>query len=390
MATKITNYQCPSCMGPLHFASASGKLECEYCGSVFTPEEIEAMFAEQNAAAEAAAQAETAQAAEQAAQHSGAADEGWNVSDAGGAWGDDAASLRAYNCPSCGAELICEETTAATSCPYCGNPTVIPSQLGGILKPDYVIPFKLDKKAAVAALKKHYGRKIFLPRAFSSENHIQEIKGLYVPFWLFSATADGTARYQATRTHTHTEGDYLVTTTEHFNVVRSGTFPFDRIPVDGSSKMPDAHMDSIEPFDYSELTDFSLSYLPGYYADKYDVSAGESIERADSRCRRTVEELLMRDVRGYETVTPMGSDIRLRSSSVKYALFPVWLLTTKWKDKDYLFAMNGQTGKLIGDLPISKGRYFAVFFGVFAALMILLNLLGVGAFFADVIGSFLG
>ena len=393
MATKITNYQCPGCTGPLHFDSSSGKLKCDYCGSTFTPEEIESMYAAQNAAAEAAAQAEAeteaAHAAEETAQ-AAAEGEGWNVSEAGGDWGEDAASLRVYNCPSCGAELICEETTAAASCPYCGNPTVIPSQLGGILKPDYVIPFKLDKNAAVAALKKHYGRKVFLPRAFSSENHIQEVKGIYVPFWLFSATADGTARYQATRTHTHTEGDYLVTTTEHFNVVRSGTVPFDRIPVDGSSKMPDEYMDSIEPFDYSDLTDFSLSYLPGYYADKYDVSAGESIERADARCHRTMEELLMRDVRGYESVVPMGSDIRLRSSSVKYALFPVWLLSTKWKNKDYLFAMNGQTGKLIGDLPISRGRYFAVFFGVFAALMLLLNLLGVGSFFADVIGSFLG
>ena len=389
MATKITNYQCPACTGPLHFESSTGKLQCDYCGSVFTPAEIDAMYAAQNAAAEAAVQAETAQAAAQTPQDS-AADEGWNVSDAGSDWGDEAASLRAYNCPSCGAELICEETTAATSCPYCGNPTVIHSQLGGILKPDYVIPFKLDKKAAVAALKKHYGRKIFLPRAFSSENHIQEIKGIYVPFWLFSATADGTARYQATRSHTHTEGDYLVTTTEHYDVVRSGTAPFDRIPVDGSSKMPDAHMDSIEPFDYSEMTDFSLSYLPGYYADKYDVSAGECMERADSRCRRTMEELLMRDVRGFESVVPMGSDIRLRSSSVKYALLPVWLLSTKWHNKDYLFAMNGQTGKLIGDLPVSKGRYFAVFFAVFAALMLLLNLSGVGMFFADMIGSFLG
>ena len=390
MATRITNYQCPACTGPLHFESSTGMLQCDYCGSVFTTAQIEAMYAEQNAAAEAAVQAEAAQAVAQAAEQAESGDGEWDVAGAGGSWGEDAASLRAYNCPSCGAELICEETTAATSCPYCGNPTVIPSQLGGILKPDYVIPFKLDKKAAVAALKKHYGRKIFLPRAFSAENHIQEVKGIYVPFWLFSTVADGTARFQCTRSHTHTEGDYRVTTTEHFNVVRAGSAPFDRIPVDGSSKMPDAHMDSIEPFDYSELTDFSLSYLPGYLADKYDVSAGECAERANARCRRSLEDMLRSDVRGYETVVPMGSDIRLRRGSVKYALLPVWLLSTKWHNKDYLFAMNGQTGKLIGDLPVSKGRYLAVFFGIFAALMLLLNLSGAGMFFADMIGSFFG
>ena len=390
MATKITNYQCPACTGPLHFESSTGMLRCDYCGSVFTTAQIEAMYAEQNAAAEAAVQTEAAQAAAQAAEQASSEDGGWDVAGAGGGWGEEAASLRAYNCPSCGAELICEETTAAASCPYCGNPTVIPSQLGGILKPDYVIPFKLDKKAAVAALKKHYGRKPFLPRAFSAENHIQEVKGIYVPFWLFSTVADGTARFQATRSHTHVEGDYQVTTTEHYDVVRGGYAPFERIPVDGSSKMPDAHMDSIEPFDYSELTDFSLSYLPGFLADKYDVSAGECAERANVRCRRSMEDMLRSDVRGYESVVPMGSDIRLRRGSVKYALLPVWLLSTKWNNKDYLFAMNGQTGKLIGDLPVSRGRYFAVFFGIFAALMLLLNLSGVGTFFADMIGSFFG
>ena len=264
MATQITNYQCPACMGPLHFSSASGKLECEYYGSVFAPAEIEAMYAEQNASAQAASEAAAAQQAQQAQQ---ADDDGaWDLSGAGSAW--DGEGLRAYNCPSCGAELLCDETTAATSCPYCGNPTVIPGQLGGILKPDYIIPFRQDKAAAIEALKKHYRKKPFLPKLFSAQNHIEEIKGIYVPFWLFDATAEGTARFHGTRSHTHREGDYEVTVTEHFNVSRSGFAPFEKIPVDGSTKMPDEHMDSIEPFDYRELTDFSMAYLPGYLADK--------------------------------------------------------------------------------------------------------------------------
>jgi len=110
MATKLTNYQCPACTGPLHFESSTGMLQCDYCGSVFTTEQIEAMYAEQNAAAQAASQAEAAQDAQPAAD---AADTEWDVSGAGSAWGEDASNLRAYNCPSCGAELICEETTAA-------------------------------------------------------------------------------------------------------------------------------------------------------------------------------------------------------------------------------------------------------------------------------------
>ena len=379
MATNITNYQCPACMGPLHFSSASGKLECEYCGSVFTTAEIEALYAEQNASA-----AQAAEAAEPAPS-----EDRWDVADAGGDWDGEDGSLRVYNCPSCGAELICEETTAATRCPYCGNPSILPGQLSGARKPDYIIPFKLDKDAAVAALKKHYGRKPFLPKLFSENNHVQEIQGLYVPFWLFSAQADADVTYHATRVHTHTSGDYEETVTEHYRVRRAGTADFRRIPVDGSSKMPDDHMDSIEPFDYSEMVPFSMSYLPGYMADKYDVSAEESAARADERCRATAEDLMRSDVHGYATVTPQQSNVRLRRGEVKYALLPVWVLNTKWKDQDYLFAMNGQTGKLVGDLPVSPGKYWAAFAGVAALLLVLLNILGIGTFFSNVIAWFL-
>ena len=142
--------------------------------------------------------------------------------------GADGEGMKAYSCPSCGAELICEATTAATSCPYCGNNTIVPGQFGGTMKPDYVIPFKLDKKAAVAALKKHYSKKFFLPRAFSSGNHLEEVQGIYVPFWLFDAGAEADCRFHATRSHTHTDGDYRVTVTEHFDVRRSGTMEFER------------------------------------------------------------------------------------------------------------------------------------------------------------------
>ncbi len=392
MADQITNYQCPTCTGPLHFSSATGRLECDYCGSSFEPAEIEALYAEKTEAAQAAANEADRKRAEkkakqQAAQAQAAEEGAWDTSAAGSDWGDDLGSMRAYNCPSCGAELICEETTAATSCPYCGNPTIVPGKLGGVLKPDYVIPFKLDKDAAVAALKKHYGRKPFLPKAFSAQNHIEEIRGIYVPFWLFDARADGDATFHGTRSHTRREGDYEVTTTEHYNIYRSGAASFERIPVDGSTKMPDDHMDSIEPFDYSEMKEFSLAYLPGYLADKYDVSAGESAERADRRCRSSMEDILRDDVHGYATVTKTGSNIRLRRGAVKYALLPVWILNTKWNGGDYLFAMNGQTGKLVGDLPVSKGKYFAAFAAILAAVAALLLFTGIGAAIGEIFAA---
>ena len=320
MPTQVTNYQCPACTGPLHFVGASGKLECDYCGSTYDVAEIEALYAEKEAKA-----AETQQKEEQkqAARKQEAAEGGWDTSDMSDDWGDDADAMRAYSCPSCGAELLCDETTAATSCPYCGNPTVVPGKFAGALKPEYVLPFKLAKEDAVKALKAHYKGKPFLPKAFSAENHVQEIKGVYVPFWMFDGEAEGWANYKASRSHTHREGDYEVTRTEHFDVYREGSLAFEKVPVDASNKMPDDHMDSIEPFDYKELKPFSTAYLPGFLADKYDVSVEDSQERADSRCAGTLVDAMRDTVVGYDGCFVENQDIKLKRGKVHYALLPL-------------------------------------------------------------------
>lgn len=240
MANQVTNYKCPACTGPLRFDSATGKLQCDFCGSSYEVAEIEKLYAEKDAQAAGAFR----QAEEQTA-----ADGEWTAA-SGSDWGADAEKLRVYSCPSCGAELICDETTSATSCPYCGNNTIVPGQFSGALKPDYVLPFKLDKAAAVAALKKHYGGKKLLPKAFSNENHIEEVKGVYVPFWLYDGSAEVDVRCHGTKVSGYSTARENVTVTNHYDVRRAGTVRFERVPVDASSKMPDDHMDAIEPFDY--------------------------------------------------------------------------------------------------------------------------------------------
>ena len=359
MPTQVTNYQCPSCTGPLHFSGASGRLECEYCGASYDVAEIEALYAEKEKKA-----AEAQQAAEEggAGQGAPAADGGaWDTSDFCEDWGAEGDGMRAYGCPSCGAELICEESTAATSCPYCGNPTVVPGQFSGALRPDFIVPFKLSKEDAVKALKSHYKGKFFLPKSFTGENHVQEIRGIYVPFWMFDGEAEGDAHYEAARSRTYRSGDYEITETKHYDVYRAGTVTFEKVPVDASSKMPDDHMDSIEPYNYKDLRAFSTAYLPGFLADKYDVTVEQSQERADGRCAASLEGALRRTTTQYDTCITKGKDIRLRRGKVHYALLPVWMLHTKWNDKDFLFAMNGQTGKLVGDLPTDMGKFWAIF-----------------------------
>ena len=235
MANQVTNYKCPACTGPLRFDSATGKLQCDFCGSSYEVAEVEKLYAEKDAQAAGAFR----QAEEQAA-----ADGEWAAA-SGSDWGADAEKLRVYSCPSCGAELICDETTSATSCPYCGNNTIVPGQFSGALKPDYVLPFKLDKAAAVAALKKHYGGKKLLPKAFSNENHIEEVKGVYVPFWLYDGSAEVDVRCHGTKVSGYSTARENVTVTNHYDVRRAGTVRFERVPVDASSKMPDDHMDAL-------------------------------------------------------------------------------------------------------------------------------------------------
>ena len=377
MADRITVYQCPACTGPLQYDGKIDRLKCEYCGSTFTTKEVEALYREKNAKAEAAAAAEKA-AAESAASGAGKAsgsgtDFGTDATSDG--WGSDAAHMRAYNCTSCGAELVCDETTAATSCPYCGNPTIIAGKFTGMDRPDYLIPFKVDKKQAVSAFKDYYKGRKLLPSSFASDNHIEEIKGVYVPFWLFSGEVEGQADYEAYKEDRRRAGDEEIVRREYYDIHREGQMGFEKIPVDASTRMPDDLMDSIEPFDYKELRPFAMEYMPGFMANKYDVSKEESRKRADERAVNSFKTALAGTVHDYNNVEVRKHSEKIRPERTEYGMLPVWLLSSNWQGKTYQFAMNGQSGKMIGDLPVSKGKLAAWVIGVFAVLFALLYFL---------------
>lgn len=382
MSTGVVNYQCPSCTAPLRFDAESGQLECDFCGSSFSVAEVEDVYAakseEAKRAGEAieasAASSEGADAPDSATEGAGGVSVGTAEEVVSSSAAADASagagvaqvrqqtavapvpSMVIYNCPSCGAELICDETTVATSCPYCDNHTVIPTRYSGEFKPDFVLPFAKTKEEAIAALKSHYKGRPFLPDTFTDGNHVKEVKGVYVPFWLFDGSASGSASFEATRSRTYLSGNYRVTETDHFDVYRSGSISFLGIPVDASTKMPDDYMDSIEPFDYRALVPFSPAYLPGYLADKPDVDVEACGERADARAEVTVLDNLRDTVVGYEMVLARGSSAGVVRERSHYAMLPVWMLSTRWEDAPYLFAMNAQTGKMVGDLPVDKRK----------------------------------
>lgn len=232
----LQEYKCPNCGGALEFNSSIQKMKCPYCDSeldMSSLKELDEQLKTQT-------------------------DENmtWSTQ-AGGEWDTgEIDQLSVYVCKSCGGEIVADESTAATSCPFCDNPVVMMGRFAGDLKPDYVIPFKLDKKAAKANLNKHLMGKRLLPKVFKDQNHIDEVKGGYVPFWLFDTEADADVHYKASRIRTWSDSEYDYTETSYFSVIRSGQLAFEHIPVDGSSKLDDQLMESIEPFDFSEAVDF--------------------------------------------------------------------------------------------------------------------------------------
>ena len=344
--SELKEYKCPCCGGAIGFDSGLQKLKCPYCDTEFEMETVKSYDDDLNG--------------------EGAEDLGWDSS-AGGEWQEgETEGMRLYVCNSCGGEIIGDDTLAATKCPYCDNPVVMKGMFAGDLKPDYVIPFKLDKKAAKEGLVKHLKGKRLLPKVFKDENHIDEVKGIYVPFWLFNADANADALYRATRVNTWSDANYIYTKTSYFSVTRAGDMGFDRIPVDGSSKMADDLMESIEPFDFSEAVDFQTAYLAGYLADRYDVDADASVERANQRVRKSAEQAFAATVQGYATVVPTSVNVRLSNGVAKYALYPVWILNTTYEGKKYTFAMNGQTSKFVGNLPLDKKAYRRWLFGLTA------------------------
>ena len=329
----LQEYKCPCCGGAIAFDSTLQKMKCPYCDTEFDMETLASYDAGLNG--------------EQDSME-------WESSSGTQCQEGEADGLRTYVCKSCGGEIVGDENTAATSCPFCGNPVVMMGQFSGALKPDLVIPLKPDKNAAKAGLMQHLSGKRLLPKIFKDQNHIDEIKGIYVPFWLFDTDADAQVRYRTTKVRVWSDSKYDYTDTSHFLVNRSGSVSFEHIPVDGSTKMPDDLMESIEPFNFSAAVDFQTAYLAGYLADKYDVDAEQSIERANERVKRSTEEVFASTVHGYQTVVTESSNIRLHGGKAKYALYPVWILNTTWQGKKYTFAMNGQTGKFVGDLPVDK------------------------------------
>ena len=337
MAT-LNEYKCPRCSGALRYDANFEMLVCPFCDSMFSLSDFEDADSELGDGRDD--------------------DDDGFMYDTGNTWADgETDGLYSYVCSSCGGEIAGDATMAATSCPYCGNPVVVMEAFQENLKPDYIIPFKLDKEQAVGAFEKHLCGKKLLPRVFRDQNKIKEIKGIYVPFWIFDTDTEGEYEYETTTEERWSDKYYDYKKTNYYRVIRTGNLNFRRIPINGSGKISDALMESLEPFYAEDAEPFQTAYLAGYLADKFDVDTEVSWERAKTRVANSSANCFIKTVKGYQSVKQESGSVTFLERHAKYALLPVWLLTTVWNGQTYQFAMNGQTGKFVGDLPLDSRAY---------------------------------
>jgi DNA-directed RNA polymerase subunit M/transcription elongation factor TFIIS len=347
-AVSVLEYKCPCCGAGLIFGEEIQKMTCEYCDNTF---DLDTVRAYADASEPVGEDVFTTDAVET------------------GQWSDaETAELNCFTCPACGGEIVTDENTAAIFCPFCDNPAIISTRLSGGLKPDAVIPFSTSKEDAQIAFRQLCKGKPLLPKNYAADNRVEKITGIYVPFWLYDCDSAEEAKYKATRVHSWSDSRYIYTRTDYYLLDRGAKASFVRIPMDGSSKLDDAIMESIEPFDYGKMTDFDTAYLSGYFADKYDVAADAGKDRIKERVGNSMDQLIAPSLMGYATTLPFGKQLTLNSKNAKYVLLPVWFLQTKYKDKNYVFAMNGQSGKMTGTFPICPKRSFGWFAGICAAV----------------------
>ncbi|MFI3236876.1 MAG: hypothetical protein R3Y47_02460 [Lachnospiraceae bacterium] len=350
-------YKCKNCQANLVFDPISQKLKCEYCDSKFEMSEFETEQLAKESKDDVIKESQTAEDIE-------------NPEDM---------EMVTYTCSTCKGEIITEATTTATFCPYCGNSTILAGNMEGDFKPRLVLPFEKTVKDAKEIFVKECKKRILCPKEFISVDNVEKVKGIYVPYYLYDCKVEGEMEFSCTKVHTTRTSKQVITKTSFYDVDRGGTVYFEKVPADASSKMDDAVMSALEPFDFGKFKDFSTAYMTGFYAEKNDVTEADGFEPVAKRVKGEGMEFLRDDISGFNSKIVKREALHTKKDRAELALLPVYMVNTRYKDKQYLFAMNGQTGEFLGEFPVSKGiamNYFWKITGVAYAISILIYLFG--------------
>ncbi len=374
--------KCPSCGAPINFDVPSGKMKCSFCGASFTVEEVNQFNGISQANAELDA-AHAQQTGTSGAGGSGAAggagaaatpETQISTAPAGGQPGwveppptylDEATGqkMAQFQCNSCGGEIIGSPDMVSARCPWCNNNFVATGQLTSTRVPDRMIPFAMTKEQALEAFKANMKGLKLIPREFKQVS-VDDIQGVYVPYWLYDATVAGEGNFSCENLRTWTDSEYEYTQHQEYQVYRSANVAFLDVPVAGTTKVTDKLTESIEPFDYTKSVAFSPAYLTGFMTNKYDVEAQDANPRALERMKDSTEEVLRNSISGYDTVSTINTSIQPAFGELEYVFLPMWLMNVDFQGKNYNYAMNGQTGKFVGTFPVSERKYWGGLIGI--------------------------
>ena len=343
------SFKCPNCAANLVFDADKQKMTCDYCGKEISLDEVESLspiLSEEAMQKEAKHDDELRESQSIVIEKSTAA-----PAAATGQWDNDSIQ---YVCNSCGAAVITDQNTAATFCAFCGSPAIIPERLVKERTPDFVLPFQYGKETAINCFFEWCKAGRFTPVQFIKKENVEKMTGLYVPFWLFDSEAEMQITAEGKKVASSTTGRNTYTTTSYFNIVRSRHLDWDKIPLDGATRIDDKLMEIIEPYNYEDIAPFDMKYLAGFFADKYDLPADKLTERLQNRLNLYVDRIFKASVKSYNSVSKVNDATRYQNPAFHYALMPVWILNYKYLGKTYTFAMNGQTGKVAGEPPVSR------------------------------------
>lgn len=357
----VVQYKCPSCGADMAFDSKSGKLICDSCGR---QETIDTMHKENVTYKDTNPARGTISNNENIFNQSRKNEHYFKENEA-----------TEYHCNNCGASLITDANTSATTCTFCGAGVVLSDRLAGHLSPNLVIPFKISKEEAKQAFKKWCKKGLLTPKDFMTADRITSITGLYVPFWLYDLACDGEANATCTKVRRYESGDYIITETKHYNVYRKVKLQYDLVPCDASEKMDDVLMEKLEPFHYQDLKEFQMPYLAGFIAEKYSYDDKTLFGRMKQRVGKYVESYIRSTITGYSTTHYNHQNITVTPKSTHYTLMPVWVVCYDYKKAEHIFAMNGQTGKIVGRPPLSGGKITLMFFGLSTAFFAIMQII---------------
>ena len=342
--------KCPSCTASMKFKPKLGKFKCDYCGSEFTLEELK-KYSDNASTDERNKKKENQKVV------------------------DKYDGYISYKCESCGAEIVADEATAATFCVYCGNTAILQSKLSGEFTPSRIIPFKKEKDMAVDAFKGLSKGRPLMPKDFNNEKNIEKIKGVYIPFWLYDVKVSGDVNMNGTIVTHWSSGDTRYTKTDTYKVVRGGDMEYHSIPVDGSTHFDNDIMNTLEPFNYEDLIPYNHAYLSGFYAERYDEEGDSVFKEVSERAINSTKTYLQNDAKQYTTKVISSNTLSAEELDKEYVMLPVWMVNIKYNNKMHIFAMNGQTGEFIGNIPIDKKKAVLYTILIFAISVIILSVL---------------